>query len=54
VTREEDTLHPCARPIIKTPGPEDGNQAAPIDRVKGFPKIDFKNNGGGLPGMAAA
>jgi hypothetical protein len=49
VPHGKDTLHPSAPTIVKAPGPEDGNQTVPVDRVKGFTKIDLKNNGRSFP-----
>jgi hypothetical protein len=54
VPRGEDALHPSAPTIVKAPGPEDGNQAMPVDRVKGLTEVDLKNNGRSSPGVAAA
>jgi hypothetical protein len=52
-TRAEYSIHPTAPTVIEAAGPEDSQQAAPIHRIKGFAEIDFENNSGGFPRVAA-
>jgi hypothetical protein len=52
-TRTENSIHPTAPTVIEAAGPEDSQQAAPIHRIKGFAEIDFENNSGGFPRVAA-
>jgi hypothetical protein len=49
----EDTSHPAAPPIIETAGFQNREEAVPVDRVEGFPEVNFKHERGRFSVMAA-
>jgi hypothetical protein len=50
----ENRLNPRTPTIGESTGAEDGEEAGPVNRVESFPKVNFKDNGGGFSKMAAA
>jgi hypothetical protein len=46
-------LHPEAPPFVEPSGPQDGQQAFPVNGVEGLAKINLKDNGRGFPNVAA-
>jgi hypothetical protein len=52
MTGSEDALHLDAPKVIETTGSEDGNQAIPVDGVRGFPEINLEDNGRVFPYVA--
>lgn len=50
----EDIAHPPAPTLVKPTSTENGLEAFPINRVKGFSEVNFKDHGGPFTDMAGA
>jgi hypothetical protein len=49
----ENEAEPVTPAVVKTPNPQDGKEAVPVDRVKSFSKVKLEDNRGGFFEVAA-